>query len=65
MSNHLFDAIRRAARPDSAFILTADGRVWTYGDMLEDSGRIASVLDALGCARAIGWRCRWRRAPRR
>lgn len=48
MSNHLFDAIRRAARPDLPFILTADGRVWTYGDMLEHSGRIASVLDALG-----------------
>ncbi|WP_018096471.1 malonate--CoA ligase [Sinorhizobium meliloti] len=48
MSNHLFDAIRRAARPDSAFILTADGGRWTYGDMLEHSGRIASALDCLG-----------------
>ncbi|MDX0903974.1 malonate--CoA ligase [Sinorhizobium medicae] len=48
MSNHLFDAIRRALRPDSVFILTADERVWTYGDMLEHSGRIASALVSLG-----------------
>jgi malonyl-CoA/methylmalonyl-CoA synthetase len=48
MSNHLFAAIRRAARPDSAFILTADSGRWTYGDMLEHSGRIASALDSLG-----------------
>lgn len=48
MSNHLFDAIRKAARPGSTFILTADGRSYTYGDMLEHSGRIASALDTLG-----------------
>ncbi len=48
MSNHLFDAIRRALRPDSVFILTADERVWTYGDMLEHSGRLASALVSLG-----------------
>lgn len=48
MSNHLFDAIRHAARPDAVFILTADGRARTYGDMLALSGRIASALDALG-----------------
>ncbi|MBO3761518.1 malonyl-CoA synthase [Ciceribacter sp. L1K22] len=48
MSNHLFDAIRHAVRPDSPFILGADGRSWTYGDMLEQSGRFASVLKTLG-----------------
>lgn len=48
MSNHLFDAIRRAARPEAAFILTSDGRTWTYGDMLQHSGRIASALRGLG-----------------
>ncbi|MDX0404910.1 AMP-binding protein [Sinorhizobium medicae] len=48
MSNHLFDAIRRASRPDSVFILAADERVWTYGDMLEHSGRLASALVSLG-----------------
>jgi len=47
MSNHLFDAIRNAARPDAVFIRTTDGRVWTYGDMLALSGRIASALKAL------------------
>ncbi|QFI69231.1 malonate--CoA ligase [Sinorhizobium alkalisoli] len=48
MSNHLFDAIRRAARPRAGFILEAGGRSWTYSDMLDHSGRIASALDALG-----------------
>ncbi|MCF3642094.1 malonyl-CoA synthase [Rhizobium sp. TRM95111] len=48
MSNHLFDAIRAAARPDSCFIETLDGRRWTYGDMLALSGRLAGVLDTLG-----------------
>lgn len=48
MSNHLFDAIRDAAHQDAVFILTTDGRSWTYGDMLALSGRIASALDALG-----------------
>ena len=48
MSNHLFDAIRSAARPDASFIETADGQILTYGEMLDQSGRIASALDALG-----------------
>ena len=48
MSNHLFDAIRAAARPDAVFIETTDGRTWTYGDMLAQSGRFASALDTLG-----------------
>lgn len=48
MSNHLFDAIRLALRPDAVFILGADGRSWTYGDMLTQSGRFASTLETLG-----------------
>ena len=48
MSNHLFDAIRRAARPDAIFIETAEGQTLTYGEMLDQSGRIASALYALG-----------------
>ncbi|MBC7312883.1 MAG: malonyl-CoA synthase [Rhizobium sp.] len=48
MSNHLFDAIRLALRPDAVFILGADGRSWTYGDMLAQSGRFASTLEMLG-----------------
>jgi malonyl-CoA/methylmalonyl-CoA synthetase len=48
MSNHLFDAIRRAARVDAVFIETAEGRVLTYREMLDQSGRIASALHALG-----------------
>lgn len=48
MSNHLFDAIRSAARPDAVFIETADGRTLTYGEMLDQSGRMAAALDTLG-----------------
>ena len=47
MSNHMFDAIRKAARPDAPFIETPDGKVWTYGGMLEFSGRLAHLLRAL------------------
>lgn len=48
MSNHLFDAIREKARPDAPFIETADGRIWTYGDMLNQSAKFASALVKLG-----------------
>ena len=48
MSNHLFDAIRQASRPDAIFVETTDGRTWTYADMLDQSGRMAAALDTLG-----------------
>ncbi|MEK1888432.1 MAG: malonyl-CoA synthase [Phyllobacterium sp.] len=49
MSNHLFDAIRHSiACDDAIFIETADGQRWTYGAMVEWSGRIAGAIDALG-----------------
>jgi malonyl-CoA/methylmalonyl-CoA synthetase len=48
MSNHLFDAIRAAARSGATFIETPEGRSWTYADMLAVSGRIAAALDLLG-----------------
>ncbi len=48
MTNHLFDAIHSAADPDALFLEALDGRTWSYGDMLEESGRIASALDKLG-----------------
>ena len=48
MSNHLFDAIRAAAAPEAPFIETADGRRWTYGDMLGLSGQLAGALADLG-----------------
>ena len=48
MTNHLFDAIRSAANPDDTFIEAPDGRLWTYRDMLDQSGRLASALDTLG-----------------
>jgi malonyl-CoA/methylmalonyl-CoA synthetase len=45
----MFDAIRTAiASTKAPFIETPEGRVWTYGDMLDVSGRIAGVLAGLG-----------------
>ncbi|MCA1409136.1 malonyl-CoA synthase [Ensifer sp. IC3342] len=48
MSNHLFDAIRYAASGDTPFIRINGGRIWTYGDALDLSGRIAGAIDTLG-----------------
>ncbi|THK36075.1 malonyl-CoA synthase [Ensifer sp. MPMI2T] len=48
MSNHLFDAIRSAASGDMPFIRTNGGRIWTYADTLDLSGRIAGAIDTLG-----------------
>ena len=48
MSNHLFDMIRAAARQEAVFIETAEGRRWTYGDMLAMSGRLAGALYTRG-----------------
>ena len=45
MTNHMFDAIRKAAtEPQALFVETTDGRRWTYGDMLAHSGRLAGRL---------------------
>lgn len=45
MPNHLFDAIRAAVGDiDSVFIDDGKSRQLTYGDMLEQSGRLAGVL---------------------
>ena len=49
MGNHMFDAIAAAADAGSApFIVTPGGRVWTYGDLLDFSGRLAQRLVGLG-----------------
>lgn len=49
MNNHMFNAVQSAAAArDAAFIATAGGSVWTYGDMLDFSGRLAGRLLALG-----------------
>ncbi len=50
MANHLFDAIRNAARPEALFIETAEGRRWTYGEMIALSGRLAGALQKRGVA---------------
>jgi malonyl-CoA/methylmalonyl-CoA synthetase len=48
MGNHLFDAIQIAATPEAVFIETAEGRRWTYGEMIAFSGRLAAALVGLG-----------------
>jgi malonyl-CoA/methylmalonyl-CoA synthetase len=49
MNNHMFNAVQSAAAARyAAFIATAGGSVWTYGDMLDFSGRLAGRLLALG-----------------
>lgn len=48
MANHLFDAIRAAAAPEAVFIETAEGRRWTYGDMIRLSGQLAHALARRG-----------------
>ncbi|WP_337181930.1 malonyl-CoA synthase [Shinella sp.] len=50
MANHLFDAIRAAATSEATFIETAEGRRWTYGDMIRLSGQMAGMLRRLGVA---------------
>ena len=49
MTNHLFDQIKAAMPAASArFIELTDGRVLTYGGMLERSGALAATLVSLG-----------------
>lgn len=48
MSNHLFDAIRAAGKPEAPFVETMDGRRWTYGDMFALSSKLANTLVKLG-----------------
>jgi len=48
MTNHLFDAIRSAADPAAPFLQAGNGQIWTYEDMLEESGRLAATLGRLG-----------------
>lgn len=49
MSNHLFDAIRNSIPVREAVLIEdEDGRIWTYGDMLDCSARLANALVRLG-----------------
>jgi malonyl-CoA/methylmalonyl-CoA synthetase len=51
MANHMFDAIRSAAGSgERPFVETADGRRWSYGDMLALSARLARRLVERGVA---------------
>lgn len=44
MSNHLFDAIMGGIRPEAPFIETLSGKLWSYGDLLAQSARMAAAL---------------------
>ncbi|HWT60958.1 MAG TPA: malonyl-CoA synthase [Ochrobactrum sp.] len=49
MANHLFDAICQAIPSrESALIEAESNRIWTYGDMLDCSARIANLLVRFG-----------------
>ncbi len=49
MTNHLLACIRaRMPAPGKVFIETADGRILTYGDLLNETGRYANLLASLG-----------------
>jgi malonyl-CoA/methylmalonyl-CoA synthetase len=49
MGNHLFDLVRsRMPEPAAPFALLDDGRHYSYGDMVDVSGRFANTLVDLG-----------------
>ena len=50
MSQNLFNLVRAAAEaaPERVFLRTGDGRVLTYGDVVERTGQMANALAALG-----------------
>jgi len=50
MGNHLFDLLFAKGARDATYLKTTDGREWTYGDLMEKSGRLANVLVRLGVA---------------
>jgi malonyl-CoA/methylmalonyl-CoA synthetase len=47
MSNWLFDAFR-GAPSSSVFLETAEGGIWTYGELFERSAKLADALVGLG-----------------
>jgi malonyl-CoA/methylmalonyl-CoA synthetase len=48
MSNHLFDGLLAKADPLAPFLETADGRTYSYADLIPATGRIANALVSLG-----------------
>ena len=48
MPGNLFELIRDASSPDRAAIRTPEGAVFTYGDLIAWSGRLAGALTAAG-----------------
>ncbi len=48
MTNYLFDALYAKAAADRRFLETEEGRVITYADLRDETGRIAAALVALG-----------------
>ncbi len=49
MDQSLFSRLReRFPEPGAPFLQTANGRVWSYGDLMDTSGRFANALVELG-----------------
>ena len=48
MGNHLFDLLFARGARDATYIETPDGRERTFGDLMEESGRLANALVRLG-----------------
>ncbi len=66
MTNHLFSQIsQRMPAASQRFAELADGRVYSYGDVVTVSAQFANALVSLGVKPVIAWPCRWTRASRR
>lgn len=51
MANHLFDLVRsRMPAPERRFLETPDGTVVSYGDLLDETARMANALKDVGVA---------------
>ena len=48
MSNLLFDTLFDQKSVEPVFIELADGRHWSYGDILDEAARVANTLVSLG-----------------
>jgi malonyl-CoA/methylmalonyl-CoA synthetase len=48
MANILFDALLAAGRPDAPVLEALNGQVWTYGQLMAATGRVANALVEAG-----------------
>lgn len=48
MSNHLFDTLFSGVASDKLFIQLAGGERWSYGDILQETAKVANALVTAG-----------------